>query len=72
MAKFFFEFKKLQFWPIFPILGAKKLYPKLWLYHIQPFKGFYQHAKVQGNLMIQFYENTQTDDRSEGWTDPFS
>ena len=28
MPKFFFKFKKPYFWPIFPILGAKKVFPK--------------------------------------------
>ena len=35
-------------------------------------KGLYHHAKIQGNLMIQFQENTQTDGRMEGRTDPIS
>ena len=40
------------------------------LSHAQLHKDFYHHAKIQGNLMTQFQENTQTDSRTEGRADP--
>ena len=59
------------FWHISPILGAKIFSKKLGC-HAQPHKGFRNHAKNQINLMIHFQEDTQTDDKREGWTDPIS
>ena len=57
----------------FPTFWCKKSFPeKTWLCHAQLDKGFKYHAKIQKNLMIQFQENTQTENRTGGWTDPIS
>ena len=44
MPKFFNIFKKAHFWPIFPILGAKKMFWKIRLCHAQLHMGSYHHA----------------------------
>ena len=63
MNKFFFKFKKLYFLAIFDsfpqFLRQKKFFHKIQLFRVQ-LKGFWRHAKIQRNLMIQFQENTQT------------
>ena len=56
----------------FPNFGGKKSFSTNSGCHAQLHKGFWHHAKIQGNLMIHFYGNTQTDVRMEGWTDPIS
>ena len=59
----------------FPNFWSKNwgnFFQKLQVCHAQVHKGLYHHAKIQGNLMIQFQENTQTDSRMEGRTDPMS
>ena len=68
MTKFFFKFKKPYFWRFF---GKKSFSTKSSCY-AQLLKGFWHHAKIQRNLMIQIQENTQTDVRRQGWTDPIS
>ena len=35
VTKVFFKLKKNYFWPISPILGAKKVFQKIWLCHAQ-------------------------------------
>ena len=70
MTKFFFKFKKPYFWPFPLFLGQKKFSMKSSCY-AQLLKGFWHHAKIQRNLMIQFQENTQTDARRQRWTDYF-
>ena len=73
MTKFYFKFKKPYFWPVCPIIGGKKSFPKkIWLCQAQPDKGFQHHAKIQRNRMIQFQEDILTDGRMEGRTDPIS
>ena len=68
----FFLISKTYFWPISPILGAKKDFQKKSGCHAQLHKRFQHSGKIQRNLMIKFQENTQTDVRREGWTDPIS
>ena len=46
-----------QFW------GQKKFFQKIRLCHAQH-KGFYHHAKIWRNLMIQFQENIWADSRN--------
>ena len=41
-------------------------------HNTQLHKDLSHHAKIQGNLMIQWQENTQTDGKMEGLTDPIS
>ena len=54
----------------FPNFCSKKsFFQKLQLCHAQLHKDLYHHAKIQGSLIIQFQENTQIDDRTEGRTD---
>ena len=73
MTKFFFKLKKSYFWPFlvhFPNIWGKKSFSTKSSCYAQLLKDFWQHAKIQRNLMIQFQENTQTDVRRHGWTDP--
>ena len=74
--KFLLKLKKPifgQFLAHFPNFWRKKsLFQKHQLCHAQPHKCVYHHAKIQRNLMIQFQENTRTDSRMEGRTDPIS
>ena len=76
MTNFFIKFKKTLFFDLFfvhfPNLGGKIFFSKKMGCHTQLHKGFYHHAKIQRNLMIQFQENTYTDVIPEGWTDPIS
>ena len=72
MTEFFFQFNKPYFWPISPVLGTKNVFSEKSHSHAQLHKGLWHYAKIQGNLMIQFQENTQTDVRREGWKDPNS
>ena len=70
MIKFFFKFKKLYSWPTSPTFEAKKVFfQKLKLCHTQ-LQGFQHQANIQRNLMIQFQENSQKDNRMEAWIDP--
>ena len=46
------------------IWGKKSFSKKTWLHHAQLHKGFYHHAKILRNLMIQFQKNTRTDGRT--------
>ena len=69
MTKFFFKFKKLSHFPNF---GAKKSFSMKLSCYAKLLKGFWHHAKIQRNLMIQFQENTQTDVWRQRWTDPIS
>ena len=76
MTKFFFKFTKPYFWlflgHISQCFGQKSFSKKLGC-HAQFHMGFWHHAKIQRNLMIQFQESTQTDIRREGMmTDPIS
>ena len=48
----FLKFKKTYFWPISPILGAKKISSKKLGCHAQLHKGLQHHAKIQKNLII--------------------
>ena len=34
--------------------------------------GFLVYDRIQGNVMIEFQENTLADVRREGWTEPIS
>ena len=53
MTKFFFKLKKPYFGPLPPNFRDKKILQKIWLWHAQLDKGFYQHAtKFRKNLMI--------------------
>ena len=61
MTKFFFKLKKTYFWPFF---GKKSFSTKSSCY-AQLLKGFWHHAKIQRNLMMQFQENTQADVRRQ-------
>ena len=72
MTKFFFKFKKTFFWPISPIFGAKKVFPKNQAVMHNFMRVSSSMAKFQRNLMMEFQENTLTDVRREGWTDPIS
>ena len=57
----------------FPNFWSKKrFFQKFQICHAQLHKSVYYHAKIQGNLLIQFQENIQTDCRTEGRTDPIS
>ena len=57
----------------FPNFWSKKrFFQKFQLCHAQLHKSVYYHAKIQGNQIIQFQENSQTDCRTEGRTDPIS
>ena len=61
MTKFFFKFKNPNFGLFlanFPNFWGKKSFSKKSDGHAQLHKGFWQHAKTQRNLMIQFQENT--------------
>ena len=53
-------------------LEEKSFSKKIILCHTQHQKSFWHHAEIQRNLMIQFQENTRTDGRTQGWTDPIS
>ena len=54
-------------------LEQNKIYfKKPWLCHAQLHNGLYHLDKIQGNLMIQSQENTQTDSWMEGRMDPVS
>ena len=46
------------------IWGKKSFSKKIWLHHAQLHKGFYHHAKILKNLLIQFQKNTRTDGRT--------
>ena len=62
MNKVFFNFKKPYFWPFlahFPNFWGKSFSTKLSCY-AQLLKGFWHHAKIKRNLMIQFQENALT------------
>ena len=75
MTKFFFKFKKPYFWSFlahFPNFWGKKCFSMKSSFYAQLYKGFWHHAKIQRNLMIQFQENTQTDVWRLRWTDPIS
>ena len=50
--QFFLEIQKTYFWPISPILGAKKISSKKLGCHAQLHKGLQHHAKIQRNLII--------------------
>ena len=52
--------------------GQKKFSQKIRLCHAQLDKGFENNVEIQRNLMTQFQENTSTDSRMEGQTDPIS
>ena len=56
MTKFFFKFKKLYFWPISPILGRAKSFPKKSgsaMYNlIKVYVNLYQHAENQSISLI--------------------
>ena len=71
MTKFFFKLKKPFFGSFLKFLG-QNVFPKKSGCNAKLHKGFWHHAKTQRNLMIQFQENTQTDVRREGWTNPIS
>ena len=61
------------FWVhFFNIWSKKSFFQKLQLCQAQLHKGPYHHAKIQGNIMIQFQENTSTNGWTEGRTDPIS
>ena len=57
---------------------GKKFFSKKMACDAQLHKVFQHHAKIQRNQLnqseklIQFQENTQTDGRRKGWTDPIS
>ena len=70
MTKFFFKLKKPYFWLLFSQFFGKVFTKKISLYHTYLHKDYKHHAKILQNLMIQFQENTRTDGRMEGWTDP--
>ena len=71
MTKFFYKIKKNPTFGPFPqIFMAKKLSQNI--QHPQLAKGFYYHAEIQRNLMIQFLENTSFHSRMEGQIDPIS
>ena len=65
---------------VFKLGHALVKYPKLnlglgsvrWLDHVPCLKGFWHHAKIQRDLMIQFQENSQIEVRREGWRSPVS
>ena len=66
MTKLFFKFKKPYFWSFlihFPNFWSKQSCSKKSSCHAQLLKVFWNHAKIQRNLMIQFQENTQTGDK---------
>ena len=72
MTKFLFKFKKPYFWPFlayFPNFGGKKVFP-------QNRVAMHNFLRVSGTMPkfreIQFQENTQTDVRGQGWTEPIS
>ena len=70
---FHYRTNSVKFLIHFPTFWCKKGFPeKTWLCHAQLDKGFKYHPKIQKNLMIQFQENTQTENRTGGWTDPIS
>ena len=69
---FLFKFKKHYFWLIPRFLEQKKFFPKTLALPCTTCKGFLHIAKIQKNLKNQFQENTQTDSRTEGWTNPIS
>ena len=71
MTKFFFKFKKPIFDP-FPQFLGKTSFSKKWSSHAQIHNGYQNPGKIQGNLMIQFQENSQEDVKKQGWTDPIS
>ena len=54
----------VSFWSISPIFCGKFFLKKSGC-HAQLHKGFYHHAKILRNLMIQFQENAQTDGRTQ-------
>ena len=71
MTKFFFKIKKILLLDHFPsFFVAKKLSQNI--QHPKLDKGFYYHAEIKRNLMIQFQENTSSDSRMEGQIDPIS
>ena len=75
MTKFFLKFKKTHFWSFlahFPKFCGKFFPPMKSSCYAQLLKDFWHNAKIQRNLMIQFQENTQTDVRRQGLTDPIS
>ena len=75
MTKFFFKFKKPYFWSFlahFPNFWGKKSFPTKSSCYAQHHNGFWHNAKINRNLIIQLQENTQTDVRRQGWTDPIS
>ena len=57
---------------------GKKIFSKKMGCDAQLHKVFQHHAKIQRNQLnqseklIQFQENTQTDGRRKGWTEPIS
>ena len=73
MTKFFNKFEKACFWPIFGPL-SQFWGQKNQLCHTQLHMGFWHHAKIYKNLMMQFQENAErygrTDGRTEGQKDP--
>ena len=65
MAEFFLKFKKPFFWQFltyFPNFSMKSSC------YAQLLKGFWHHAKILRNLMIQFQENTQMSGSKDGQT----
>ena len=76
MTKFLLKFKKPYSWPIFgsipQLLEQKKVFSKNCSCYTQLHEGSKCHVKIQRNLMIQSQENSQTDVRMEGQTDPIS
>ena len=68
MIKFFFKFKKPYFWPISPVLGAKKNFPKnLAVTHkVIRVSGTMPNSEKSNGQLDQ--ENTQTDGKTKGQT----
>ena len=60
MTKFFFKSKKTLFFAHFLNFWGRSFSNKSYC-QAQLHKGFWHHAKMQRNLMIQFHEHTQTD-----------
>ena len=72
MTTFFFKLKKAYFWPICSTFGGKKSFSTKSICYARLLKGFWNHAKIQRNLMIQFQGNNQTDFRRKKWTNTIS
>ena len=68
----FLKIQKTLFLAHFLIFWGKKSFSTKSSRYAQLLKGFWHHAKIQRNLMIQFQENTQKNVRRQGLTDPIS